>query len=130
MNNHQAVDTTNFRSSHRRCPVRKGVLRNFAKFTGKFEFRLSPATLLKKRLWHRCFPVNFAKFLRTSFLQNTFSTEHLWAAASEICLNVLSAVVHFVINPSRDRLPLIKTIFFTVVNLNLKSSLLMTYSNF
>ena len=28
--------------------------------------------LLKKRLWHRCFPVNFAKFLRTPFLQNTF----------------------------------------------------------
>ena len=26
---------------------------------------------LKKRLWHRCFPVNVAKFLRTSFLQNT-----------------------------------------------------------
>ena len=25
----------------------------------------------KKRLWHRCFPVNFAKFLRTPFLQNT-----------------------------------------------------------
>ena len=31
-----------------------------------------PATLLKKRLWHRSFPVNFAKFLRTPFL-----TEHL-----------------------------------------------------
>ena len=30
-----------------------------------------PATLLKKRLWHRCFSVNFAKFLRTPFLQNT-----------------------------------------------------------
>ena len=27
--------------------------------------------LLKMRLWHRCFPVNFAKFLRTFFLQNT-----------------------------------------------------------
>ena len=26
-----------------------------------------PATLLKKRLWHRCFPVNFATFLRTRF---------------------------------------------------------------
>ena len=26
-----------------------------------------PATLLKKRLWRRCFPVNFAKFLRTLF---------------------------------------------------------------
>ena len=23
---------------------------------------------LNKRLWHRCFPVNIAKFLRTSFL--------------------------------------------------------------
>ena len=32
---------------------------------------LRPATLLKKRLWHRSFPVNFAKFLRTPFLQNT-----------------------------------------------------------
>ena len=32
-----------------------------------------PATLLKKRLWHRCFPVNFEKFLRTPFL-----IEHLW----------------------------------------------------
>ena len=27
-----------------------------------------PATLLKKRLWYRCFPVNFAEFLRTPFL--------------------------------------------------------------
>ena len=33
--------------------------------------RLRPVTLLKKRLWHRCFPVNFAKFLRTPFLLNT-----------------------------------------------------------
>ena len=31
-----------------------------------------PATLLKKRLWHRCFPVNYAKFVRIPFL-----TEHL-----------------------------------------------------
>ena len=29
--------------------------------------------LLKKRLWHSCFPVNSVKFLRTPFL-----TEHLW----------------------------------------------------
>ena len=28
---------------------------------------------LKKRLWHRCFPVSFANFLRTPFL-----IEHLW----------------------------------------------------
>ena len=34
---------------------------------------LRPATLIKKRLWPRCFPVNFAKFLRTAFI-----VEHLW----------------------------------------------------
>ena len=43
--------------------------------TNKSSHRTScrPATLLKKRLWDRCFPVNFAKLLRTTFLQ-----EHLW----------------------------------------------------
>ena len=69
----------NFRSSHRGCSVRKGVLRNFTKVTGKHLSQslffnkvtgLRPATLLKKRLWHRCFPVDFVKFLRTSLLQN------------------------------------------------------------
>ena len=30
-----------------------------------------PATSLKKRLWYRCFPVNFTKFLRTPFSHNT-----------------------------------------------------------
>ena len=58
-----------------------GVLGNFGKFTGKrlcqshlcfFNKGLRPAILFKKRLLHRCFPVNFAKFLRTPFL-----TEHL-----------------------------------------------------
>ena len=43
-----------FRSSH---PVL------FCKFTGK-RLCQSPATLLKKRLRYRCFPVNFAIFLR------------------------------------------------------------------
>ena len=48
---------------HRGCSVRKYVLRNFAKFTGKH------LCFVKKRLWHRCFPV--AKFLWTPSLQNT-----------------------------------------------------------
>ena len=34
---------------------------------------LKPLTSLKERLLHRCYPVNFAKFLRTPFLQNTSS---------------------------------------------------------
>ena len=70
------------RSSHRKCSVRKCVFRNFAKFTGKHLCQslffnklpgLRPATLLKKRLRNRCFPVNFAKFLIIPFL-----TKHLW----------------------------------------------------
>ena len=57
------------------CPelfCKKGSLRNFTKFTGKQVYQgpfFNPS--FKKRLWHRCFLVNFVKFLRTSFLQNT-----------------------------------------------------------
>ena len=74
------------RSSHRRCSVRRGFLRNFAKFSGKYLRQslffskvagVRPATLLKKRLWHRRFPMNFAKFLRTPFLWNTTGRKRL-----------------------------------------------------
>ena len=33
------------------------------------KLQASACNLLKKRLWQRCFPVNFGKFLRTRFLQ-------------------------------------------------------------
>ena len=68
------------RSSQESCSIKKAVLKNLTKFTGKHLCQnlfsnkvagLSSATLLKKRLWQRCFPLNFAKFLRKSFLQNT-----------------------------------------------------------
>ena len=71
---------TRSRSSHQRCSMKKGVLKNFTKFTGNHLCQslflnkvagLRPATLLKKKLWHRCFPVNFLKFLSAPFLQNT-----------------------------------------------------------
>ena len=40
------------------------------------------ATLFKKRLWHRCFPVNFMKFLRTPLL-----AEHLrWVLLYLLCV--------------------------------------------
>ena len=48
--------------------------------------KAAPATLLKKRLWHRCFPVNFAKFLRTPFF-----TEHLWWLLLLVYLKVYTA---------------------------------------
>ena len=65
---------TRFWSSHQRCSIQKGVLRNFTKFKGKHQCLffnkvagLGRAILLKKNFWHRCFPVNFVKFLRTPF---------------------------------------------------------------
>ena len=68
------------RGRQQRCSVKEGVLRILTKFPGKQLWQslffnkvagLRPATLLKKRPWHSCFSVNFVKFLRTPFLQNT-----------------------------------------------------------
>ena len=77
-----------YRNNRPEVFCKKGVLRNFAKFTGKHlrqsqffnkvaglqsqffnkVLGLRPATLFKKRLWQRCFPANFVQFLRTPFL--------------------------------------------------------------
>ena len=60
----------NSRSSRPEVFCKKGVLENVAKFTGKhlcqsLSFNkvasLRSEILLKKRLWHKCFPVNFAR---------------------------------------------------------------------
>ena len=60
--------------------MEKGALRNFTKFTEKHQCLslffsnvagLRPATLLKKKPWHRCFAVNSVKFLRAPFLQKS-----------------------------------------------------------
>ena len=55
---------------------KKGVLRNFENFTGKhlcwslFLIELQEVrSFIKKRLWHRCFLVEFTKFLRTPNLK-------------------------------------------------------------
>ena len=75
--------TINFLFSKVRCctTLDKALLFLFAFFYNWdkcFSFSgLRPAILLKKTLWHRCFPVNFVKFLRTLFF-----TEHLWTIAS------------------------------------------------
>ena len=52
----------------------KWVKLGSTKFGERENFR--PATLLQKRLQHRCFPVNFVKF------KDTFFTEHLMATSS------------------------------------------------
>ena len=63
----QKVNFLFFRNSRPEEFCRKAVLRNFTKFIRKH----LGLQLYLKRLWHRCLPLNFAKFLRTLFLQNT-----------------------------------------------------------
>ena len=69
-------------SRHRRCSVKRLLLEmsqnsqenTCARVCILIKLQASspqPATLLKKTLWHRCFLVNFATFLRTPVLQNT-----------------------------------------------------------
>ena len=53
------------RNSHERYSVKNDIFKNFAKFAS-----LSFQPYFKKRFWYRCFPVKFAKFLRTPFLMN------------------------------------------------------------
>ena len=80
---------------------KKGVLRNFVKFTGRHLCQslyfnkvaatllatsfFNKATLLKKRLWCRSFPMNFAKFLRTPSLTEPLQWLLLTPAQMFIC---------------------------------------------
>ena len=76
-----------FKSSHQGCSVKKVFLEissNSQEYTSAKVAILSPATLLKKRLWHRCFPVNFFEVFK-----NTFVTEHLWTTASVVSIHYI-----------------------------------------
>ena len=75
------------RSSHRRCSVRKGFLRNFAKVTGKcmcqslFLNKVAgwACNFIKKETLAQVFYCEFCKIST-----NTFYGEHLWATASAL----------------------------------------------
>ena len=67
-----------FRSSRPEVFCKKGIHRNFTKFTGKqlcqslffnkvAGLRPNACNFIKKRLWHRSFSVNFVKFLKHLF---------------------------------------------------------------
>ena len=81
---------TGFRSSHGRCSIKKvflGISQNSLENTcarvSFFSFR--HVTLLKKRLWHRCFHVSFGKVLRIRFFK-----EHLqWLLLSVLNTTLL-----------------------------------------
>ena len=85
--------TTYFKSSHQRCSIRKGILRYFAKFTGKHlcqslffnEVVLNKVAgslacnFIKKEALAQVFSCEFSEISK-----NTFFIEHLRAAASNI----------------------------------------------
>ena len=71
------------RGSSLEVVCKKGVLENFAKYTGKHLCQslffnkvagLRPETLLKKRLWRRCFLPNFANSSGGRFWKKVKST--------------------------------------------------------
>ena len=78
-----------FRSSHRRCSVRKGVLRNFAKFTEEHlcqslffnKVRPKACNFIKKETLSQVFSFAFC-----GISKYTFFIEHLRATASAFSL--------------------------------------------
>ena len=67
---------TNTEAVIQMCSIKKGALKYFAKFTRKsliqsLFFQAWGLQLYQKKTLAQVFRVNFAKFLRTSFLQNT-----------------------------------------------------------
>ena len=73
------------RGRHYRCSIKKGVLRNFANFTGK---HLCKSLLFKKLAGLACHfieKVTLAQVFSCEYCEickSTFFTEHLWTAAS------------------------------------------------
>ena len=66
-----------------------------------------PATLLKKRLWHMCFPVNFAKFLRTLFLIEHLRLLLLIFMILTISIKLLHLLKYQIINLTMDMILLL-----------------------
>ena len=82
-----------------RSSIKKAVLKDFAIFTKKHlrwilflnkNAGLQSWNFIKKRLQHRCFPVNIAKFLRTFVLKSACERlfEHFPTWANNIISNI------------------------------------------
>ena len=98
---HQQEDKDH-RSSRRGMFCKEAVLRSFAKLTGKhlcqslfFNKVAGLGSGLKKRLWHRGFPVNFAKFQRTSFIIDRLWWLLLSIKFSYICVKKICHTSYF-----------------------------------
>ena len=77
------------RNSHWRCSIKKDVLKNFTKFTGKVP---ESCNFIKKETLAQMFSCEFCEIFK-----NTFFTEHLWTTASE-CFMKLGKANDYVLN--------------------------------
>ena len=70
-------------STHQRCSIKKSVLRNFTKFTGKHLrqglFLIEACNFIKKETLAQVFSREFCEISK-----NTFFTEHLYRTASSM----------------------------------------------
>ena len=79
------------RSSHQRCSLEKGVLRNFSKFTGKQQ-------LCQSLLFNKVAGTAVAQLLSCEFWEiskNTFFTEQLWTTAPDAGSSSLQCMQSF-----------------------------------
>ena len=94
-----AIFYVRWRSCYRDVLYKKGVLKNFPKFTGK---QLCQSLFFNKVadwrigwLCHRFFPVNFEKFLRTPF----FKEQIRWLLMSDVNVFQVKSCLHlFILN--------------------------------
>ena len=83
------------RSSHQKCSLKKGVLKKFTKFTGKYPCQ----SLLFNKVSGEIFSCGFCKIFKS-----TFFTEHIWTTAS-LSSAFCCALGHFFINKNLCPLP-------------------------
>ena len=57
---------------------------------------------IKKRLWHRCFPVSSANFLRTSFLPNISMRLLLYLTGPQICLALVMNIPTLILSKLKN----------------------------
>ena len=83
---------TIFRSSHRRCFIKKTILKHVMTITGKHLCRRlffnkvaghQVCNFIKRRLQHRYFLVNIRKFVRRTILKNISKRLHCWKVFCE-----------------------------------------------
>ena len=111
-----------FRSGHQTCSMKKGVLRNFTKFTGKhlcrtLFFKPKACNFIKKETPAQMFSCEFCEIFR-----NTFFTEHLWKTAS---IFLISFDVSFKVIDSKKLLQFSRLSIYT----SLKGLILVSKEN-